>query len=424
MATFTIGRIGAASETAHVTLQYIDRWRTRSSGRRGITDTIRGEAVAATKAQAEALANELIQMSGQTVTLTFDEYSTRNGFYVIRDVSIDVDSASFADSTANVIPFDIDVESLGGVGAVKLESALSGLLFDNNYGLVEAEADYTWAPAVGAKAITDVGPSGSAPAAFDRTTVDGTIRVFRDVDKTYAPTWSVDPSTYYSGASKIELGGYTRTGLDAPEDLTSWKISTGIVDVFADGTNDGALNLQSSVAQRPYGFHIKFNSVTAIPGWNYPSIVHNEPERCVLSITRDADEADPTAFLHYLEVVAPRGMPFVICRFVWTGAAVAWSVDREVVDAATAVTPTGASGNMAVEDSVNDADGNRWFLGGFQHSAVDTTNGGLDWAATNEFAFVLGMEIGGSAAAVNDDTGACMLQASAWLWEIVRAARR
>lgn len=382
---------------------------------------IRSSSLANTKAiEAELKQHAELQ---HVVAVTLNDDSFMDGFYRVTDV--DIDAEDYALNSTGLFDGRVTLERVGGVGAVKFESAIQGLLFDNDYGLDESEVDYTWAPPVGAKAITDVGPAATPPSAFDRTTADGTIRVFKDVDKTYAPTWSVAPTTYYSGAAKIELGGYTRAGLDAPEDLTSWKISTGIVDLFADGSNDGALNLQSTVDQTPYGFNIVFESTTDIPGWNYPSIIHNEPEVCVLSLTRDADEADPTAYLHYLEIVARRGMPFFICRFVWSGGATTWSVDRESTDAATAITPTGASGNMAVEDSANDADGNRWFLGGFEHTGVDMTNGGLDWGTnTNEFAFVLGMEMGGSGAATNDDTGACMLQATAWLWEIVRSARR
>jgi hypothetical protein len=419
MATFTLGRIGAAGDTTHVTLEFIDRWDISADGRR-IRHRIRGEAVSATKAAIEALANEMYQMIGQTVALTFTEYAGGDRFYRVTDVDIDISDASFADAAANNIPFDLTVEEVGSQQAVKFESAIQGLIIDNDYGLIEAEVDYTWAPPVGAQAISDAG----SPSAFDRATVAGTIRVFKDVDKTLAPTWSVTAANYYKGATKITLGGKTRTGLDAPEDLTSWKITTGIVDLFADGTNDGVLNLQHAVDQTPYGFKIKFAGTTAIPAWNYPSIVYNTPEVSIFSITRDADEADPTSFLHYLEIIARRGMPFFILRFAWTGNAVTWSVDRETVDAATAITPAGASGNMAVEDSADDGDGNRWFLGGWEHSAVDTTNGGLDWPATNEFACVLGIEDGGSAAAANDDTGAVMLQASAWLWEITRSMRR
>lgn len=419
MAELRIGRVGF-----DVDIPNPDRIRS-SVGSRNHRVTLEFEIRSSSLANTKAIKAELEQHAElqHVVPVTLNSDAFIDAFYRITDV--DIDAEDYAVNDTGLFDGRVTLERVGSIGSVKFESALQGLLFDNDYGLLEAEVDYTWAPPVGAKAITDVGDAATPPTAFDRTTVDGTIRVFRDVDKTKAPTWSVAPADYLKGASKIRLGGYTRAGVDAPEDLTSWKISTGIVDLFADGSNNGALNLQSTVDQTPYGFNIVFESTTAIPGWNYPSIVYNEPERCVLSLTRDADEADPTAFLHYLEIVAPRGMPFVVCRFVWTGGATTWSVDRETTDAATAVTPTGASGNMAVEGSANDADGNRWFIGGFEHGSVDTTNGGLNWTAnTNEFAFVLGMEMGGSSAATNDDTGAVMLQASAWLWEIVRSARR
>jgi hypothetical protein len=363
----------------------------------------------------------MLQQVGQAVAVVYDDDSSVNGFYTLDAADID---ARFDDAPLQGVGyfrFDLDLSRLGTAQAVMGLSKIDGLIIDNDFGLLEAGVKYTWCPPIGAEAVRDAGDPNTG---HERTTPDGDIRVYIGVDPDLDPTYSVPPADYYKGAAEITLGGYVRTALDAPEDLTAWKISTGVVDLFADGVNDGVINLQHSVDQTPYGFEILFNSTTAIPAWNYPSIEYNTPEVCVLTLTRDANEADPTDHTHFLEITARRGFPFFFCRFVWTGNAVAWSVDREATDAATAIQPTGADGTMAIEDAANDADGNRWFLGSANTTTKDTTNGGLDWASTTEITFLLGMEIGGSGADASDDTGDLMLQALASLGEFVEFRRR
>lgn len=416
MPSLKIGRVGFG-----VNVIGPKDWQTSASDRR-TRHRLRGTLnPKTTLADAQALRTELLRQQGQQVAVVYDYDTTFNGFYVLSDVRIDANHADAALQGTGLFRFDIDLDEIGSAQAVMALSKIDGLLIANDYGIIESEAKYTWCPPVGAEAVRD---AGNPSTGHERVTPDGNIRVYIGVDPDLDPTYSVDPADYYKAAAAIELGGYTRTGVDAPEDLTSWKITTGVVDLFADGSNDGVINLQHSVDQTAYGFQIKFNSTTPIPAWNYPSIEYNTPEVCVLTLTRDANEADPTDHTHFLEITARRGFPFFYCRFVWTGNAVAWSVDRETVDAAVTVTPTGATGAMGIEDSADDVDGNRWFLASANTTTKDTTNGGLDWAATTEFTFLLGIEYNGSTADPSDDTGDVILQALASLGEFVEFRRR
>lgn len=415
MPELTIGRVGFDFD-----LDNPNQIRTRVDGRRARVD-ISGELRSTSLANTKALKSELEGHAEKqdAVAVTMNDDAFVDGFYIVTDANVDAED--YALNSSGLFDFRITLERIGTAQATEFTSLIDGLLIANDYGLEEGEIKYTWSPPVGAEAVTNAG----TPTGHERTTSDGAIEVYVGVDVDLDPSWSVDPGNYYKGAAKITLGGYTRTGLDAPEDLTSWNIGNGIVEVFADGSNDGIINLQHAVDQTKYGFKIMFESTTAIPAWNYPSIVANTPEECRLRLTRDANEDPPTDSLHQLDIVVRRGCPYAICVYSWTGSATTFSVDRESTDAATGVTPTGATGNMAVEDSANDADGNRWFLGGFTHDSVDTTNGGLNWTTnTNKFAFVLGIEIGGSNAHARDDTGDVMLQAAGQLGETVRPSRR
>lgn len=408
-----IGRIWDA-----VTIDAPQTWR-RSADRQRITGWLNQT----TTADRIAVAQELTQMAleRQVVPVAITDNSIFDGYYRVIDCDVYLDAATRPDSTTGGYRFAMNLEPYGSAQAFKFESLVDGLLIANDYGVIESEAKYTWVPPQGAEAV---GNAGSPSTGHTRTTPDGSVEVYIGVDPDLDPTWSCAPADFYSGAAYIELGGYKRVGLDAPEDLTSWKISTGVVDLFADGSNDGVVNLQHSVDQTPYGFQIKHDSSTAIPAWNYPSIIHNTGELCILSLTRDANDSPPTDNLHYLEITARRGFPLFYCRFVYSTATPTWTVDRESTDAATSVTPTGATGAMGIEDASDDGDGNRWFLASPNTTTKDTTNGGLDWSATDEIVFMPGIEIGGSGANASDDTGDVILQALAWLGESVKPQRR
>lgn len=415
MPKLTIGRVGFDFD-----MDNPNQIRTRVDGRRArvdISGELRSTSLANTKALKSELEGHAEEQHAVAVTMSDDAFI--DGYYRVVDVDIDADN--YALNTSGLFDFRVTLERIGTAQATEFTSLIDGLLIANNYGLDESDVKYTWSPPVGAEAVTNAG----SPTGHERTTSDGAIETYVGVDVDLDPSWSVDPDSFYKGAAYIRLGGYVRSGLDAPEDLLTWEIGNGIVELFADGTNDGVVNIQHAVDQTAYGFKIMFESTTAVPAWNYPSIVANTPEECRLRLTRDANESPPTDSLHQLDIVVRRGCPYAICVYSWTGGATTFSVDRESTDAATSVTPTGASGAMAVEDSANDADGNRWFLGGFTHTGVDTTNGGLDWGTnTNKFAFVLGVEIAGSNAHARDDTGDVMLQALGQLGETVRPSRR
>lgn len=415
MATLKIGRVGF-----DVTIAGPRDWQISASDRR-TRHRLRGVLnPKTTLAAAQSLRRELLQQQGQPVAVTYDSDATFDGFYILTDVQIDANHADAAILGTGLFRFDIDLDEVGTAQATEFTSLIDGILIANDYTVIESEIKYTWSPPVSAEAVTGAG----TPTGHTRTTADGSIEVYVGVDVDLDPSWSVDPGDFYKGACYIELGGYTRAGTDAPEDLTSWKIGNGLVEVFADGANNGAINLQHAVDETAYGFQIKYASTTAIPAWNYPSIVHNTPEMCVLSLVRDANESPPTDDLHYLELTIRRGCPFVYGRFVYTGAAVAWSVDRESTDTATSITPTGADGAMGIEDASDDGDGNRWFLASPDTTTKDTTNGGLDWASTTSLSFILGMEIDGSSAHARDDTGDVILQALGFVGETVRPSRR
>ena len=416
MGTLTVGRVGTEA-----TLDDPRRWRSRTQMRRD-GQVITGFINESTLANALYLRKELQQHVGDIIPITYTGETSLDGYYLLSsvDISADIEDRPMDN---NLFPFTLNAERIGNETSVEFQSLLTSILVSNDHGITSGEETFWHAGAQNEKAYTDAGNV----TAHQRATKDGTIDVFLDVGTTNDPRWSVDPTDFYGGSAYVLTNSFTRAGLDGTNTLTDWRIGNGLVEVFADA-NDGVLNTRvwdpSGAWATPLGFQIKFATTTAIPAWDYLTIVRNSPEVCTLLVVRDANESPPTDSTHNLHITVRRGSPFVYCYFTWTGSATTWAVDREAVDAATAITPTGATQAMALEDAANDGDGNRWILGSSKTTTKDTVNGGIDFASTQTFDFLLGWEIDGSSANANDDTGEICLQYLGWSGEQVTARRR
>ncbi len=414
MGTLTVGRVGVEA-----TLDDPRRWQSRATERRD-RQTISGFINEATQADAYYLRKELQQHVGEVVPITYSADSSMDGYYRLTGVNIDLDVRSRPLASA-VFPFSVTAERIGNETSVEFQSLLTSILVSNDHGITTGEEVFWHAAPQNEQAYTDAGDV----TAVQRETEDGTIDVFLNISGD--PRWSVPPGDYYGGGAYVQTNSYTRAGLDGTNTLTDWRIGNGLIEVFADA-NDGVINTRmwdpSGAWGTAVGFQIKYATTTAIPAWDYVTIVRNSPEVCTLLIVRDANEAPPTDHTHNLHITVRRGAPFAYCYFTWTGGATTWAVDREVTDAATAITPTGATQPMALEDAANDGDGNRWILGSSKTTTKDTTNGGIDFASTKTFDFLLGWEIDGSTAVANDDTGAVCLQYLGWSGEQATARRR
>lgn len=139
----------------------------------------------------------------------------------------------------------------------------------------------------------------------------------------------------------------------------------------------------------------------------------------------DANEGGGNKYTrHTLTLGLRRGGLLVYGYYVYDGAAATWTVERADAEAATAVTPTGASGTALVRATSNDGDGNRYIIGSSLATTKETTQGGLDFGSIQEFDFFISSEIDGSSAQTQDQAGNQYLQYVAVSNEQVRPIPR
>jgi hypothetical protein len=413
--SFQIGRVGS-----DVAIDSPLDWRDEA----GRTDrvTIAGDLAATTLANTQLLRTELLaQANGRArvpVTVLWSDDPTRDGFYWIDD--IDADLATLNDGGS--VRFRAVLTRIGGASSVEFQSLLSGTVALNDHGLVVSEVTPFHAPPVGAL-VYNAGVG--APTARQRTTEDGAITWFDGIDFTSDPTWSVNPADYYKGAARILVSGSLRAGRECPNAPTVWELSNGLVKVTpaANGRIDVA-HYDGTGWDTALTYSI-WRDVNVIPSWHYFTIIRNDPEVSGVRLVRDAAENPPTAYQHYLDLNVRRGSRFVEGFYQWSGSTtIDLQIRRETTEAATAVTPTGATTPPAIRATSNDTDGNRYVLGTARAHTQDLTNGRITKAAATSMDFFIGSEIGGSAAVTGDTAEDLTLQYLAYLNEEVRAVRR
>ncbi len=390
--------------------------------------TLTGRFRASSVANSKALRNELTAQTGKLVAVTWAQDSDIDGFYILRGAELTAALKQRPYDSLGLFPFIIRLDRIGDHSSTEFLSNFTGLLIANDHGLDEGEVTFAHAPPV---AGDDAYFAGGATTATARTTEDGVIPVFLDIaltDKIGSARWGCAPANFYKGAARIDVNGYTRSGKSAPMTPDDFVIGNGLIELRAEqagGTTIGDIAIRAFNSS--WGswtpFDIVYDTTDDIPEWHLFNIVRNDPSAVVVQLVRDADDSPPSDKRHWLTFTLRRGMPFVRCHYTYSSA-VRLTVDRATTDAGTSVTPTGASSAMAIRDSANDGDGNRWVVAAADTDAVDTTAGGLDMAIAASHSFMLGFEIAGSGADSNNNADALCLQYLADLTENVQATIR
>lgn len=429
MPTFTVHRIGNAPDESHVALEYIDSWRVRGSDRQ-IRLRVRGEAVSATKADILALASELRAMTGQTAAVTFDEVSVDDGFYTVTGIDTDINPESFADSGANVLRFDLDLEWQGDASTSEIQASVTSVLVVNAVGLEADDVTFWHAINVGGRAYK----GGGGVSSTVRTTADGDVPVYLDIDTaTNGLSWGSSPADYYKAGAYVFSGGYRRTGKASPNTPADFVAGNGIVEV-RNGATGGESNALIEVrcfdgtswsAWKAFEFRFAGNKFAgSLPYFHHFTIVKNEPHCVIVELQRDADEAPPTDSRHVLTLTIRRGSAFVECYYTYTGGPTTWSLQPDTAEAGTAVQPGTASAAMACRATANDASGDRYVVGSGKSITVETTDGGIGFASTQAFDAFIGFAINGSSADSDNDPAALCLQYLGSTYEQTRIVPR
>jgi hypothetical protein len=302
---------------------------------------------------------------------------------------------------------------------------MSGTVAVNDHGVTEAESAPYHAPPRGAYGY-DTG--ATTPSSLARTGAGGAMSVFRDVDFSVNPYWSVAVGGYYDGAVAVSMGGRERAGVSALSTPTDWVLENELVRVTPNATNaridvehhDGT----SWETAKTWRFMHSGGSEHS-NGWESVAILRNTAEEAVLRLTQGIDVGGGLygAGLFTVDLTLRRGSRFVT-GYYSRSVSDTLGVELVTAEAATAVTPTGASSAVGLRASVNDAGGNRYVLGSARSHTQDLVQGGLEKASTTTLDFFIGSAIGGSGAVAGDTPGDLCLQYLGALAETVIGAIR
>jgi hypothetical protein len=417
MGALTIGRVGL-----DIDLDHPAKWQeSRSLEERDMT--VSGFLLADSVTNTKIIRSELLEQQGKLIAVTYSLDSHFDGFYILGDVKIDTVPVSYL--RRGLFRYEVGLFRIGGESRVELQSNLTGTVLVNDHGLLEAETRPFVAPAIGHLSFAWVVNSVTK---FTRATEDGTITVYTsDGDFLSDASWGADPATYYSGACELRTGSplRLRSGLDVPNDPSNWQIDNGLIRVGPETGNTGRIEVEcydgvSWESLKDISFD--YAAGTKLADFDFFSVSRNDPESVIVRLV---SQTGASAFNRdVVDLQIRRGAPFLIGVWNSDRAADAMKVMRDTTEASTAVTPSGASGDVGVRATSNDGDGNRFIIYTPQTHTNDLTEGGVSVAAADQIRFAIGHEIGGSGAAANDAAGPLGLQYMGYFGERVRAVWR
>jgi hypothetical protein len=285
MPVLTIGRVGLEVDLNHPAEAI---WSSRFD--QGKELVLRGFLTASSTTNARYLRNELIAQQGRLIAVTYTGDDLYNGFYILSESRIDVSPGSHH---FGGFPYEVVLIRIGSDSRTELQSLLTGNTVTNAH---TATAVPWLAFPAGALAV-NVGDD--TPTEFSRTGAAGQMNVLININRDTDPTWSVSPSSYYSGSVKLYTQGLLRAGLDLPKnDPADWSLENDFVRIRPSdyqGTSDGELDFffhnGTSWSTTPISFHIDWDGSAKVSKWHFMTPLWNEPEEVRIRLKRDAETA-------------------------------------------------------------------------------------------------------------------------------------
>lgn len=430
MSELTIGRVGL-----DVAITRVAEWR-EVRGNEAQDITVSGFLRSSSVANTMNLRTQLLGQTNSLVAVTYDDDPYLNGFFWLAEATVGTIPASYMG--AGMFPFEATLIRLGTAARIELQSLITFTVLDNNHGIDQWENE-----AFHALPGTHYLYNGNANlGSVARTTETGTVRVYRQIQIVAGPTinppdpiWSIDPDDFYDGAAYIKVDGNIQTGLDVPHEPGDWELGNGLIKVTPAGTasrlNVAQWDTSAYATAKSYTFTFDDDGAGGsapieVPAHKAFAVIRNDPECVIIRLISD-NATTGGANAHYFDLTMRRGAAFVVVywNYTWPGGTSDLKVVRSSTEAASTVTPTGASGAVGIRATSNDADGNRYVMGTRHTHTADTTNGGMTRSnASNTFHFFLGSEINGSSASSGNAAADLCLQYLGWVSEKVRAVLR
>lgn len=340
--------------------------------------------------------------TGVVIPVTFRDKSTRDGYYQIGTVDMTAtEGTSTASTTSELKNYQGEVATAdwsislirgGSHTEADLQSRLTGAVRQNDF----SQTGERWhAPAIGhysySTGLTDVS------SWVDRTSADGTVRVYRSIPANAQPKWGCTPTNYYGGRARIldTLEVSTENEIEGTNhrlSTTGWSLTNGLVNVTATASA-GIIDVQSysGGAYHTNLWKIQRNGVN-VEAWQSVSILRNTFEQCIIRLTANIVNAPGRVTV---DLSLKRGSRFVEGYYQSTS-----STTLKVVNANTTASTSATAGTVV--KSSNDTNGNRPIIGSAHTFTADNTNGGISKASTTSLDFYLGAVISATSPASGD----------------------
>jgi hypothetical protein len=331
------------------------------------------------------LSEGLLAMRGKTVPVIGTVMAHHAGWWTINRVT----SREYTWWDTTIIEWGCDLTRVGRTSEVEVESQLIG--GDRTHDS-DAISERWHAPSCDADSYY---VDADTPGWVDRTSADGTVRVYREIPSTAHPRWGTSAAGYLSGAVTVTVDGYVRTGMTCEDTPDDWVLSNGLVMVQpSDAT--GTLIVTSYLAAG-WGtgkvFDLKRGTVSLGPA-SHVTVVRNDFCECILRLTWDHVPGRSTC-----DLSLKRGARFVQMH-----------LQQYIAPSSLRVDDNGGGGTVSdqltafgyIHRTDADADGNRWLIGSpIACTAAGTFGLAATVAATSLPAYI-GVERRGASAIPGD----------------------
>lgn len=349
--------------------------------------------------------DNLTNMRGQVVPVTFTDKTDFDGYYAVKSVSTDYMDFDSAVLTSG---WSITLVRLGTESEIEIESVLNGSPRSNDHGLTGQR----WHSAAAGHYSYYTG--STTPSTVSRAGDGFSINTYTNVPTAVDPRWSIGPSNYLDGAAEIaRADGRVFTGVNHSMDPTDWQVSNGLVRVSPNATNAGRFDVEHWDGAWRSKTYVLNDGSNLNSAWEAMAVLHNDPDECVIRLVRSATSAVGQVMV---DLSLRRGSRSVHC-YMQRHASATLKVARGTAEAAT-------SGTGFIRATNNDAEGNRYVLGSSKSFTADTTNGAISKSSVTEFDFFISSEVHGSVAQAGDTASDLVTQYLGTPAESVRLIRR
>lgn len=327
--------------------------------------------------------------NNDVVPVTSVDDPTIDGFYRVLGSSV-----SYSAQSPNFFPVSVDLERCDAYSAPLFESQLIGTTLTNGLGITGAPFHSTPQH----NSDDDAYNSSATAAVYDRVTADGTIPLVNMGAYSATPQWHTTPAKWFRGAATIEcpLNDRPVTGTQIQNDGDGWRIYNGLVIAGWKAASTTRLYVNhydgtQYEAAKEYTISCSGGGGYTVLAPTAMQILRNDPAMVIVRTIHGQNHGSRLTIDWSLR----RGDRW-LRLYLQNRTAETWRCSRGTAEASTSITG-------GLRATSNDAGGNRYMFASALATTKDTTNGEIVMpSASTTFEVGIGMEIGGSGAAVPD----------------------